>query len=109
MRLCLALGVTPVFAPPLQHGFQAMIEHFNGLWQKKVWQRFHHPSLEALGTAARRFTQASQQRLARQRPKAPPRRPFPAAFTLRLAAPAARPAHRPAADGHPRENQTPGP
>lgn len=37
MRLCLALGVTPVFAPPLETGFQAVIENFNGLWQKKVW------------------------------------------------------------------------
>jgi putative transposase len=82
MRLCLALGVTPVFAPPLQQGFQGMIEHFNGLWQQKVWQRFHHASLEALGTASHRFTEAYQQRLARQRPEAPPRRPFPAGFTL---------------------------
>jgi transposase len=82
MRLCLALEVTPVFAAPLQHGFQGMIEHFNGLWQQKVWQRFRHPSLAALGTASRRFTQAYQERLARQRPQAPPRRPFPTAFTL---------------------------
>jgi hypothetical protein len=82
MRLCLALEVTPVFAPPLQQGFQGMIEHFNGLWQQKVWQRFHHPSLEALGAASRRFTEAYQRRLARQRPEAPPRRPFPAGFTL---------------------------
>jgi transposase len=81
MRLCLALGVTPVFAPPLQQGFQGMIEHFNGLWQQKVWQRFHHPSLAALETASRRFTEAYQERLARQRPDAPPRRPFPASFT----------------------------
>lgn len=82
MRLCLALGVTPVFAPPLQQGFQGMIEHFNGLWQKKVWQRFHHPSLAALQIASRRFTDAYQERLARQRPDAPPRRRFPTAFTL---------------------------
>lgn len=82
MRLCLALEVTPVFAPPLQQGFQGMIEHFNGLWQQKVWQRFHHRSLEALEAASRRFTDAYQQRLARQRPEAPPRRPFPAGFTL---------------------------
>lgn len=82
MRLCLALGVTPVFAPPLQHGFQGMIEHFNGLWQHKVWQRFHHASLEALCATSRRFTEAYQQRLADQRPAAPPRRPFPADFKL---------------------------
>lgn len=82
MRLCLALEVTPVFAPPLQQGFQGLIEHFNGLWQQKVWQRFHHQSLEALQTASRRFTEAYEHRLARQRPEAPPRRPFPAGFTV---------------------------
>lgn len=29
-RLCLALGVTPVFVPPLEHGMQNTIESFNG-------------------------------------------------------------------------------
>jgi transposase len=82
MRLCLALEVTPVFAPPLQQGFQGMIEHFNGLWQQKVWQRFHHASLEALEAASRRFTEAYHQRLVRQRPEAPPRRSYPAGLTL---------------------------
>ena len=32
MRLCLALGVTPVFVPPLEMGFQGIAETFNGLW-----------------------------------------------------------------------------
>lgn len=82
MRLCLALEVTPIFAPPLQQGFQGMIEHFNGLWQQKVWHRWHHASLAALSAASRRFTEAYQQRLARQRPEAPPRRPFPVDFSL---------------------------
>ena len=59
-----------------------MIEHFHGLWQQKVWQRFHHPSLEELGAASRRFTEADQRRLAHQRPDAPARRPFPAAFAV---------------------------
>jgi hypothetical protein len=39
---CLRLGVTPVFAPPRETGFQADIEGFNALWQAKVWRRFHH-------------------------------------------------------------------
>jgi transposase len=30
-RLCLALGVVPVFVPPLEHGMQNLIESFNGL------------------------------------------------------------------------------
>ena len=33
MRLCLALGVTPVFVPPLEMGFQGIMENFDGLWQ----------------------------------------------------------------------------
>ena len=39
-RLCLQLGVTPVFAPPRETGFQAAIESYNGRWQAKVWRRF---------------------------------------------------------------------
>src|SRR5260370_538114 len=40
IRICLQLGVTPVFAPPREPGFQAAIENFNGRWQAKVWCRF---------------------------------------------------------------------
>jgi putative transposase len=55
MRLCLSLGVAPVFAPPLEMGFQGVIENFNGLWQQKVWTRFHHEHLAALARASNRF------------------------------------------------------
>ncbi len=41
IRLCLSLGVTAVFAPPRETGFQAAVESFNARWQAKVWQRFH--------------------------------------------------------------------
>ena len=50
IRFCLRHGVTPVFAPPRETGFQADIESFNALWQKKVWQRTHHASAEAAQT-----------------------------------------------------------
>jgi hypothetical protein len=76
MRFCLALGVTPVFAPPLETGFQAVIENFNGLWQQKVWARFHHENLAALNAASQRFTQAYRNHLARRQDQAP-RRLFP--------------------------------
>jgi putative transposase len=36
IRLCLSLGVTPVFVPPGEVGFQAMVEGYNGWWQAKV-------------------------------------------------------------------------
>jgi hypothetical protein len=40
-RLCLGLGVVPVFAPPREPGFQAAIENYNGRWQAKVWAEWH--------------------------------------------------------------------
>ena len=82
MRFCLALGVTPVFAPPLETGFQASIENFNGLWQRKVWARFHHEDLDSLSAASQRFTQAYSQHLARRRDPTPPRRPFPSNWNI---------------------------
>jgi hypothetical protein len=47
-RLCLSLGVVPVFVPPNEMGFQAMSESYNGWWQARVWARWQHPSLQAL-------------------------------------------------------------
>jgi len=82
MRLCLALGVTPVFAPPLEMGFQGIIENFNGLWQQKVWARFHHQSMDALTHRSQRFTTAYRQHLARTHELHPPRRSFPANFSI---------------------------
>ena len=81
MRFCLALGVTPVFAPPLETGFQAVIENFNGLWQQKVWARFYHESLAALNYASQRFTQAYRNHLARRQDQAP-RRLFPKQWSI---------------------------
>lgn len=77
MRLCLAMGVTPVFTPPLETGFQAVIENFNGLWQQKVWARCHHENLAALNAFSERFTRAYAQRLAHRHDHLPPRRRFP--------------------------------
>ena len=82
MRFCLALGVTPVFAPPLETGFQAVIENFNGLWQQKVWARFHHENLAALNAASQRFTQAYRNHLARRCDPASPRRLFPKDWSI---------------------------
>lgn len=82
MRFCLALGVTPVFAPPLETGFQALIENFNGLWQQKVWARFHHENLTALSAVSQRFTRAYRRHLAQRRDPELPRRPFPANWNI---------------------------
>ena len=59
MRLCLGLGVVPVFAPPREPGFQAAIENYNGRWQAKVWARFAHESLEGLLARSGRYVAAA--------------------------------------------------
>ena len=86
-RLCLALEITPVFAPPREPGFQNPIEHFNGLWQAKVWQRFQFPSLRHLQRHSVRYVAAHRERSARRAEAAPPRRRSPQPFRLDLRAP----------------------
>lgn len=78
VRLCLALGVTPVFAPPRESGFQAAIENYNGRWQAKVWQRFHFPDFEALQQQSDKFVAACRLRSAARGESAPARNPFDA-------------------------------
>ena len=77
VRLCLSLGVIPVFVPPYETGFQAAIESFNGLWQNKVWTRFKHTSLRGLAGRSAKYIVASRKRRAVRNEAAPTRRPFP--------------------------------
>lgn len=86
-RLCLALGVTPVFAPPREPGFQNAIESFNGLWQAKVWQRHRFNDFAELAAASARYITAHRARSATRRDHAPPRRPFPQDFQFEPNAP----------------------
>src|SRR3954469_25460454 len=86
MRLCLGLGVVPVFAPPRETGFQAAIENLNGRWQAKVWARFTHESLEGLQACSARYVAAARSRAAARIESAPPRRPFPEGWALDLQA-----------------------
>jgi len=87
IRLCLQLGVTPVFAAPKETGFQAAIENYNGRWQAKVWIRFEHEDLAALAHRSDRFVKAARQRSAPRLDAAPPRRPFPENWKLDLQLP----------------------
>jgi hypothetical protein len=80
VRICLQLGVTPVFAPPRESGFQAAIESFNGRWQAKVWARFYHDSLAALQERSERYILALRRRSAMRIEAAPERRSFPSAW-----------------------------
>jgi hypothetical protein len=86
MRLCLSLGVVPVFAPPRETGFQAAIENFNGRWQAKVWARFEYDSLNSVQAQSGKFVAASRQRAAARIEAAPARRPFPKRWKLDLQA-----------------------
>jgi hypothetical protein len=84
MRMCLSLGVVPVFVPPREMGFQAAMESFNGRWQAKVWARFHHDSLKALRAQSARYVKAHRLRSVSRREAAPERKTFPKRWKLRL-------------------------
>ena len=84
IRCCLSLGVTPVFAPPREHGPQNLNESFNHLWQQKVWHRFEHASPAAFQATSDRFVAAYQQRRAARDDQAPTRRAFPKRWQLDL-------------------------
>jgi putative transposase len=84
IRLCLSLGVVPVFVPPRETGFQAMIESYNGWWQVRVWSRFQHADLEDLRGRSRRHVQALRRHRAARLEAAPDRRAFPAGWELDL-------------------------
>jgi hypothetical protein len=79
-RLCLGLGVVPVFVPPAEMGFQAMIESYNGWWQARVWSRFQHSDLAALQQRSLRHVQALRRHRAARIEAAPARRAFPASW-----------------------------
>lgn len=86
-RLCLALGVVPVFVPPLEHGMQNTIEGFNALWQAKVWQRHRVGSLGELQMRSDQYIAAHRARTQPAAEAAPPRRAMPRDFELDLRAP----------------------
>jgi len=86
-RLCLALGVIPIFAPPLTRGFQADIEAFNRRWQDAVWRRFTFRYLNGVQDQSTRFVAAHRTRYAVRIEDAPRRRPFPKHWKLNLQRP----------------------
>jgi len=77
IRLCLALDIVPVFAPPRETGFQAAIESFNGLWQAKVVHRFQPATLAKLQERSERYILAARRRHVLRIDAAPTRRSFP--------------------------------
>lgn len=77
VSLCLQLEVTPVFAPPAEHGVQNLIESFNHLWQAKVWKRFHFEHVAGVRQRSQHFIAALQRRWAARGDWTPARRSFP--------------------------------
>ncbi|MGH8055633.1 MAG: hypothetical protein ACREOH_00135 [Candidatus Entotheonellia bacterium] len=77
MRVCLSLGVTPVFAPPREHGFQHAIESDHGTWQAKVWARWPYETLAQVQGQSGTYVAAHRARSRARVEGAPQRRPFP--------------------------------
>lgn len=86
VRLCLSLQVTPVFVPVCEHGFQAQVESYNGLWQSRVWSRYHHDDILRLQERSQLYVRAHRARTARKRELSPARIDFPDAWELDLQA-----------------------
>lgn len=89
VRASLQLGVTPVFVPPREWGFQGLIEHFNGLFQTKVWHRVAFRDVAELARYAARYCEARYARTPSRADTAPPRRPLPVSWQLDLGRPPA--------------------
>jgi transposase len=87
IRACLAVGVTPVFAPPRESGFQAAIESFNGRWQAKLWARSNDGTLDELQRRSSTYIAATRRRNAARIDVAPPRPPCPSIDEIDLDAP----------------------
>jgi hypothetical protein len=85
-RLCLSLGVVPVFVVPHEFGFQSAIENYNGTWQAKVWTRFQHGSLRDLQGHSQRYVTALRRHRADRIESAPQRPAFPERWHLDLQA-----------------------
>jgi transposase len=84
VRLCLELGVTAVFAPPREMGFQAAIEQYNGQWQKRVWGRRTYRSLKEVQVYSARYVEALRQHRASRIESAPARHRIPADWQCNL-------------------------
>lgn len=77
VRMCLQLGVVPVFTPPRETGFQGAIESYNGRWQSKVWHRFQHENITALKTKSDKYVAAARNKNSSRQDSAPSRKSFP--------------------------------
>lgn len=84
VHFCLCLGVSVIFAPPTEQGFQNKLESFNGHWQDKVWRRYRHLALPLFQERNAAFLNAHHVKHALRIAAAPARRPFPAVIPERI-------------------------
>jgi putative transposase len=47
VRLCLYLGIEPIFLPVAEPQRNGAVEQLNGLWQRALWKRTHFPTFAA--------------------------------------------------------------
>jgi hypothetical protein len=83
-RLCLSLGVVPVFVVPHEMGFQSMIENSNGNWQAKVWGPLSVRLAAGLAGAIATLPDRLRRHRADRIESAPQRRAFPKRWRLDL-------------------------
>lgn len=57
VRLCLYVGIEPIFIPPYEAERNGLIERTNGLWSQSFWRRQHFNSLAAVERASPQFEQ----------------------------------------------------
>jgi hypothetical protein len=81
IRCCLSLGVTPVFVPPRETGFQAS-ESYNGRWQRAVWRRFHCENLCAVQRQSDKYLEALRGKNQDREEVSPTRWQFPKHWSL---------------------------
>ena len=82
VRCCLSLGVTPVFVPPRETGFQASVENYNGRWQRGVWERFRFENLRAVQNQSKKYVEAMQRKNWERQEASPTRWQIPEEWTL---------------------------
>jgi len=85
VRCCLSLGVTPVFVPPRETGFQASIESYNGRWQDGVWKRFRFENLNDVQRQSDKYVDAVRTKNQERYETSPTRWQMPKDWTLNYA------------------------
>jgi transposase-like protein len=61
-KLCLSLGVIPIFVPPHEFGFQAAIESDNGRGERAVWNRFTFKNIYQIQTQSDLYINAVREK-----------------------------------------------